>query len=76
MWIKWAIQIGFSLLGCIFPALKPPSPEADAQKSKDEAKGAEDALKARVESDAIERNVAASVAADPSSLRKHDSNEI
>lgn len=76
MWIKWAIQIGLAALGYFIPALKPPSPEADAQKSKDQAAGATSALKAKVEGDAIEKSVADGVAANPGSLRQHDANEL
>lgn len=76
MWWKIGIDVLMSVLSFVFPALKPPSPEAEAQKQKDRADGAESLLKARIEGDAIENNVAAAVAADPSKLREHDRFEL
>ena len=72
MWIKIAVQFVLGLLGAFFPALKPPSPDAKAQKAEDEAKGATDLLKAKMEGEKIENRVDADYAANPSKLREPD----
>lgn len=73
---KLIVNLILSGLGAIWPALKPKSPEAEAQKAQDEAASANSLLKAKVEGEKIEKSVADSVAADPGSLRKPDKFEL
>lgn len=68
----FVVELLWKFITAIFPSLAPANPVAVAQAEKDRADNSDAMLKAKVEGDAIEEKLSASVAADPSKLRERD----